>query len=377
MKKYTFFILVLLSSIVSAQDFVIKNVTLFDGESIIENTSVKVEDGLITEIGPTVSATTKEIDGTGKFLMPAMINSHVHAWAPTALTEAAKAGVLNLLDMHGVEQFQPMMANTKDSTSYARFYFAGAAATAPGGHGTQYGFPTPTLTKVEEAQGFVADRIAAGASYLKIIVEPWKETLSQDVVKALIDAAHVKEIKAVVHISKEADAQKVLQNGADGLVHIWWDKKMPSETLKELKKSNNFFIMPTMLTSNLILKDIRESAAEGSFLTDEEIAAEVKKVYDAGIPIIAGTDPPNAGINYGTDLHKELVLLSKAGIPALEVLKSATSTPASFFPLGKIGNIKKGYKADLVLLSKSPIQDMAHIATIEKVFKDGKEVARE
>jgi len=180
-----------------------------------------------------------------------------------------------------------------------------------------------------------------------------------------------------VHISKEADAQKVLQNGADGLVHIWWDKKMPSETLKELKKSNNFFIMPTMLTSNLILKDIRESAAEGSFLTDEEIAAEVKKVYDAGIPIIAGTDPPNAGINYGTDLHKELVLLSKAGIPALEVLKSATSTPASFFPLGKIGNIKKGYKADLVLLSKSPIQDMAHIATIEKVFKDGKEVARE
>jgi len=374
MKTYTFIILTLITATVAAQDFVIKNVTLFDGTTVMDNTSVLVEGGIISEVGQDISTTAREIDGTGKFLMPSMTNGHVHAWAPTSLTEAAKAGVLNLLDMHGVEQYQPMMAKMKDSTNYARFYFAGAAATAPGGHGTQYGFPTPTLTTTGEAKNFVADRLAAGASYLKIIVEPWKETLSQEVVKALIDQAHDKEIKAVVHISKQADAENVLKNGADGLVHLWWDKKMPIETLRSLNKNGTFFIMPTMLTNKLFLKEIRTNAEGGSILTDEELMGEIKKIYDADIPIIAGTDPPNANINYGTDLYKELVLLSKAGIPNLDVLKSATSTPASFFPIGKVGNIKKGYKADILLLSKNPILDIQHISTIETVYKEGKEV---
>ncbi len=279
--------------------------------------------------------------------------------------------------MHGVEMAQGMMKALKDSTNYARYFAAGAAATVPGGHGTQYGFPTPTLTKPEEAQGFVNDRVAAGANYVKIIVEPWKETLSHETVKALIDAAHAKETVAVVHISKVNDAKKVLANGADGLVHLWWDQLITTEELQQWARNKDCFIMPTMLTNKLILSEIRKTAPEGSVLTDAAFLQQIKMVYDAGITILAGTDPPNAGINYGTDLYKELDLLSKAGIPNIDVLKSATSLPPKHFKLGKLGMVKEGYKADLVLLNANPIEDIQNISNIVGVWKDGKEVTRQ
>lgn len=353
------------------QTFVITNVTVFDGEAIHKNTSVLVTDGNITGISPHIETRAKQIDGTGKFLMPGMTNSHVHAWGPDSLTEAAKAGVLNLLDMHGMEVFQPALQKLKDSTGYARYYYAGYAATAPDGHGTQYGFPVPTLSEASEADGFVSDRIKAGAHYIKIIEEPWKPTLSHDIVKALVDAAHNQNTIAVVHISKVDDAFKVLSNNADGLVHIWWDKSMPEDRLKELANDKEFFVIPTVLTSHLALKSIRPRSPEGSFLTDEGISAEVKRLHDAGVPILAGTDPPNVGINYGTDLYKEMKLLSEAGVPNLDVLKSATSYPATFFKLGKTGFIKSGYLADMVLLNKNPMESMENLNSVNTVWKEG------
>ncbi len=130
--------------------FIIENVIVFDGEVIFESTSVKVENGVIVEIADVIKAfgETVIIDGKEKTLMPALSNAHVHAWLPESLSEAAKAGVLNVMDMHGMEPYQGMMRQLKDSTNFARFYVAGYAATAPGGHGTQYGFPVPTLMAV-------------------------------------------------------------------------------------------------------------------------------------------------------------------------------------------------------------------------------------
>lgn len=359
-------------SLLNAQQFIIKDVTLFDGEKLIEKTSVLVEDGMISEVGKKIKTKAEVIDGSGKFLMPGMTNSHVHAFMQFSLVEAANAGVLNLLDMHGMEQFQASMQKTSlDSTKLARYFYAGAAATAPDGHGTQFGFPSPTLTNVNEAQDFVDARIARGANHIKIIVEPWKATLSHDIVKALIDAAHVRNKKAVVHISNVADAYQVLQNDADGLVHIWWDEKMTDAQLAAISDKKGF-IIPTILTSHLALDNIRKTAGPDAFMTDEEINTEVKRAYDAGIQILAGTDPPNATINYGTDLYKELDLLSKAGIPNLDVLKSATSLPAINFDLAKIGYVKEGYYADLILLHGNPIKDIQDISKIKTIWKEGK-----
>ncbi|WP_299444026.1 amidohydrolase family protein [uncultured Aquimarina sp.] len=375
MKTLINLILLFFIGLLSAQEaFIIKDVTIFDGDKVIPKTSILVENGKISKIAPIIKKEATTVDGTGKFLMPGMTNSHVHAWAPASLKQAAQAGVLNLLDMHGVEPYQGMMKSMKDSTNYARFYVAGYAATAPEGHGTQYGFPVPTLTKPEDATKFVEDRINAGVDHIKIIVEPWKTTLSHETVKAVIDEAHKNNKKAVVHISKVEDAYQVLNNNADGLVHIWTDKALADNQLKQLSENKDFFVIPTLLTIIQVSEVIRKKSKEEVATKTEFLFNEVQKLYKAGIPILMGTDPPNANINHGTDLYKELILVSEAGIPNLEVLKGATSYPADRFKLDKIGYLKEGYIADILLLSKNPIEDIMHIDTIESIRKAGKKV---
>ncbi|WP_282044017.1 amidohydrolase family protein [Winogradskyella flava] len=354
--------------------FIIKDVKVFDGENVIASTSVKVEDGLIAEVSKSIKVSDADqiIDGKGKSLMPALSNAHVHAWAPESLSQAAKAGVLNVMDMAGVETYQMAMRQLKDSTNYARYYVAGYAATAPEGHGTQFGFPVPTLTKPEEAKQFIADRVKADVDHIKIILEPWRNTLSIETVTELIKEAHNAEKMAVVHISRLEDAVNVLRNNADGLVHIWWDKELDADTLKTLSEDKSFFVIPTLLTTTKVFESMGERANE--FLKKEQLLAEVKKMHDAGIPILAGTDPPNVGINYGTDLYKELQLLSESGLSNIEVLKAGTSNITTAFGLHKTGFVKKGYIADMILVDGDVTEDISSLNNSKVIWKKGKQV---
>lgn len=359
-----------------AQDsFIVENVRLFDGETVEEQMSVKIENGVVTKVkNGTIKGDFQRIDGTNKTLIPALTNAHVHAWMPNNLSEAAQAGVLNLLDMHGVEMAQGMMRQFKDSTSYANYYAAGSAATAPEGHGTQYGFPAPTLSKPEEAKQFIADRIKANADYIKIIVEPWKPTLSSETAAALIKESHNADKIAVVHVSRLEDAIDVISHDADGLVHIWWDKPILDSKLKSLSEATSFFVIPTLLTTIKIFETMGDK--KNDFLSKAQLLSEVKKLYDAGIPILAGTDPPNAGINYGTDLYAEMQLLVEAGIPIIDAIKGATSLTADAFGMESSGYLRKGYKADMILIEGNPFEDIEAISQVETVWKLGQVVNR-
>jgi imidazolonepropionase-like amidohydrolase len=375
MKAIITTVILLISLQLIAQDeFIIKDVKLFDGSDIIKKTSVRVKNGKIAEVSPELNLkeSIKTIDGTGKTLIPAMSNAHVHAWSAASLKQAAKAGVLNVMDMHGIENFQYNLRKLKDSTNYARYYVAGFAATAPEGHGTQFGFAVPTLTKPEEAQEFVAERVKSNVDYIKIIVEPYRETLSPETVKALVKEAHKANLKAVVHVSRLEDAVQVLENNADALVHIWWDKPIASEKLSELSENKDFFIIPTLLTT---LKAFEAMGDESrNFLTKAQLLAEIKKLHDAGIPILAGTDPPNLNINYGTDLYEELFLLKEAGLTELEILKTASSNVAKAFDLENLGKIQSGFIADMLLINGDPTENIQDIKNIEFIWKAGQRI---
>ena len=146
---------------------------------------------------------------------------------------------------------------------------------------------------------------------------------------------------------------------------------MPEEHLNDLVKNQEFFIIPTILTNVLVQTAYYNKTEAEAQKVAVQLQKEVKRLYDAGIPILAGTDPPNANINMGTDLYKELIYFSKAGLPATAVLKSATSLPADMFKLEKVGYIKEGYTADLLLLDKSPLEDMQNLHTLRMIWKAG------
>ncbi|WP_379953111.1 amidohydrolase family protein [Dokdonia sp. R78006] len=377
--RHTLVILLLVSfySVRAQQSFVVENVTLFNGTEILTNQFVKVDNGIISEVSSNPLTAQATIDGTGKFLMPALTNAHVHTWAAPQLQEAAQAGVLNLLDMHGMEPMQEVMINLRDTSGNARLYRAGYAATTEGGHGTQYGFPIPTLSVPEDAQQWVADRVAAGVDYIKIIVEPWKATLDKETVAAIIKEAHKADKIAVVHVSRAQDAFDALSSGADGLVHIYNDEPLTAAQLDQLNEDANFFVIPTILTTVLIQPLYYNKTAQETAEIEARLLKEVKRLYDAGIPILAGTDPPNANINIGSDLYKELVFFAKAGLPIEAVLASATSLPADKFSLENVGYIKEGFKADMLLLDKSPVEDVKHMNSIAKIWKEGVLITQE
>src|SRR5271165_6685354 len=131
-------------------------------------------------------------------------------------------------DPHYAANVKEEEANGKD-LSLADLRSAGYLATAPGGHGTEYGLPVPTLTRPDEAQAWVDARIAEGSDYIKVVyddsveygLDKPKPTLSKAVLKALADAAHTRGKMAVMHIGSLQQALDAIDAGADGLVHLF------------------------------------------------------------------------------------------------------------------------------------------------------------
>jgi hypothetical protein len=94
------------------------------------------------------------------------------------------------------------------------------------------------------------------------------------------------------------------------------------------------------------------------------------KASKQGIKILAGSDVPELP---GSSLHEELVELSKAGLTPYEVLRTATLYPAQYYGLQNVyGSIKKGKRADMVILTANPIQNISNIRTVTGVIFDGK-----
>lgn len=101
--------------------------------------------------------------------------------------------------------------------------------------------------------------------------------------------------------------------------------------------------------------------------------AITKMVYDAGIPILAGTDFPNPHCYIGFGLHDELKLLVKAGLSPAAALQTATINPAKYFNIESTeGTVAVNKNANLVLLSKNPLDNISHTTSIDMVFVKGK-----
>ena len=110
-----FFILNLLYSIGSCyaqNSIVIERARVFDGEKFIGKKNILIKDSVIKKISNfKIKGSFTRIDGRGKTLVPALINAHVHAYFPQHLEEAAKAGVLTVMDMGGFEKGQKHLYN--------------------------------------------------------------------------------------------------------------------------------------------------------------------------------------------------------------------------------------------------------------------------
>ena len=178
---------------------------------------------------------------------------------------------------------------------------------------------------------------------------------------------------AVAHISRYDDAQKLVKLGIDGLVHLWSDVNLDNEFLNQLL-TDDVFIVPTLSIKEAALDYYEENGIKHAISPREENFKELSKLHGAGVPILAGTYPPNLGLDYGSSLHNELRLYVRAGLTPLEAIRTATTNPNKKFDLDDIGMIKEGRLANFNLIDGNPLKNIDDISSIHSVWAGGKKI---
>jgi imidazolonepropionase-like amidohydrolase len=395
----------------------ITNVRIFDGEKLLDDRLVVLNGSEIQAVGGEIPAGATVIDGQGGTLLPGLIDSHVHTDLD-GLRDALKFGVTTELEMNGhwsASQRQKISL----TSDIADLLSPENCLTAPGGHPTQYiatssnlllryFYKYPTVSTPEAAVKFVDKQVAAGADYLKIIIEEGTvvgtgtlPTVSDEVIFATVTEAHNLGKMAIAHVTTVAGTLRATANGVDGLAHLFFDRPLTPEEFAVVKDSG-VFIVPTLVTiSSALGHDAADLAADervssrleqkwldslaesmntypaGDFA---DSLAAVKALYDAGVDILAGSDvsepiPGLGGLAHGASLHHELKLLVAAGLEPIEALRAATSVPARRFGLAGRGVIAPGAYADLLLVEGDPLTDIDDTLNIRAVWHRGVRLA--
>ena len=138
----------------------------------------------------------------------------------------------------------------------------------------------------------------------------------------------------------------------------------------------------------LLPKTTRDQWEKNLLGSNDKIDPEQKKFSDwiqkttnlmakSKIPLMAGTDTPLGFLTPGFSLHYELELMVESGLTELQALATATLNPAKYFKMeDSLGLVKKDYIADLILLAKNPLENIAHTKDIIAVIKDGNFIDR-
>ncbi|GGU17050.1 amidohydrolase family protein [Lentzea flava] len=376
----------------------IVNAKVFDGTQVRDWTSVRFAGGVITECSADSLAREGDevVDAAGGTLLPGLIDAHVHL-VPGALQQSLIFGVTTVLDMFskpGLVATAKEQAGTRPDVADVRS--SGIGATAPDGHPSLMYAPFPTLTAAGQAEQFVADRIAEGSDYLKIFsgVGGLWPSLNFETIKALVTAAHARGLLVVAHVSSAAGAEQVVAAGADVMAHVPADAELDEDLVGRIAEAG-IAVGPTLATIENTLGEPGGAAVagdprladalgeawtrrltSGALLTGRRLPyawAEnnVRRLADAGVTVLAGTDAPNPGTVFGASLHRELELLVRCGLSPAQALAAATSAPARVFGLADRGRVAAGQRADLVLVSGDPLADITETRAIERIWRGG------
>ena len=365
-------------------DLVIQNVGLFDGHQDKGTVNIAINHDSIAAITTEQVIGDSLINGSGKYVIPGLVNAHVHASTIEQLQAGYPLGILTLLNMHtGLEEREvEWKAISRDSVGFSTLYGSGHAATVPGGHPSQFSPGMETINDSLSIKDWVDNRIANDVDYIKIVREhhewmgyPPPPTLSFEQIQELIEYAHSKGYKVVVHANTVEEMVKIAEFKPDGFVHMLdYKEDLPiPDSFYEQLVNNNTFVIPT---GGIALKSMEgappfiQNWVSNNLLNAQERASIIKAMHEKGVLIVAGTDAQEGQMDFTEDYFLELELYKMAGLSKLEILKTATGNAAKAFDL-PIGEIKEGRKATFVLLNANPLSNLSNLRDVDQVWKNG------
>ncbi|WP_213981179.1 amidohydrolase family protein [Sphingomonas sp. dw_22] len=412
-----------------AEDYIIDNVTLVDGTGQPNQTgmSIGVDKGKITFVTPTSVApkvSGVHIDAKGKYLMPGMMDVHIHlkgargpAGGPKldaagahlaglqALASYLYSGVTTVYDAGNVpEHIFGLRAEERAGKILSpRIFATGYIATYPGSHGDSGGLSIDNWT--EDKPKLVKYLEEQKPDILKLTLEehgwgtrPLIPLLPLDLMQEIILEANRHGIRTTAHTSSELRATEAIFAGIDSLAHpviqgpitdefarLMGAKKMPvattltiGEGYSRLVEHPEYLDQPLYQASYTAaeIAEMRNKTAPAwkdrgwtwwmKLMTP--IAQEnMRKIDAAGGVVAIATDQ-----TIGPAVHREMELMQAAGVPARKIVVMATLNGAKH--LGKddvLGSIEPGKYADMVLLNADPTADVNNAKQIVWVMKAG------
>jgi imidazolonepropionase-like amidohydrolase len=407
-------------------DLVIRNARLFDPRdlSVTEGTSVLVSGNRIVRVGPDAdikpSANAEIIEAGGRFLMPGLWDNHQHFGDVDGALDLAN-GVTSARDMaNDTDSFLERLARFDDGRELGPSVLKAGIIDGTGE------LAGPTKMRVDTAQQAIQDVDWYGDhGYAQIKIY---SSVKPELVPIIADHAHARGMRVSGHVPAFMSARQFVENGADEIQHLnFIELNFLFPEVKETRNRDRFIKVaerareftpdkpevrdfigflkqhhtvldptmsvfeglfcgdPTAVTPGLedivprFPAQVRRAMLSGALEVPPDKAAAyreafpamlrlLKALYDAGVTIIPGTDALA-----GYDLHHELELYVRAGIPAAEVLRMSTLTPALVMGVNKDrGVIAAGNLADMVLVDGDPTKDIRDIHKITTVIKGGK-----
>ncbi|WP_434950613.1 amidohydrolase family protein [Shewanella sp. HL-SH4] len=390
------------------------------GEKPLEQQSIIVRDGIITEVkagfvkevAVTADDTLAIIDLSQAFVMPGLMDMHVHLQgelgpkndsqklrmsdADVAMHSAyfAKktllAGFTTVRDLGAkAEQIYALRDGINKGWVDGPRIIASGGVSVTGGHGDVDGMSPDLLDLYTEkticdgpydcrratrrAIKFGADviKITSTGGVLSDTNTGTGQQMEDDELKEVIDAAHALGRKVASHAHSAAGINAALRAGVDSIEHGSYADK---DSIKLFKKSGAFLV-PTLLAGDTVVQMAKSTDVFSPAIKEKAIRVggdmmdNFKASYKAGVKIAYGTD---SGVSHHGDNAKEAVLMHAAGMSNMDILKSATVNAAELIDMSAtLGTLEKGKYADIIATSQSPLDNIETLLNIPFVMKSG------
>lgn len=330
----------------------IKNVHIFDGRNDCGTGEIAFSEGVFLD---KCSNPDEVIDGEGCFLMPGLIDSHIHTYSNIDyLAKASSYGVTTLLEMGNRDR--KVSDINKSHKELANVLTCYSIAASPDSEiCTRMNYPPEVIMhNPEEGREYVRRMVSWGADYIKIILEEPGVHFPEEIGRAICDEAHKNGKKTIAHTTSIESFRQGLKFGLDVMTHMPMTGDMPEDIVAAVKEQG-ITLVPTITMLENSAAKIHRVKPNAPVSRDISVA-NLHKFVKAGVRILAGTDAtegdkyPPAEVEYGISMLKEMQNQHEAGMSEIDCLRSATSESADFWGQSNIGVIEAGRRADILLV---------------------------
>lgn|SRR6185295_2769089 len=408
------------------------NIIDVNGGSVLRDGVIVIYQGKVETVSPRegfkIPKTAEEVDVSGKWIIPGLIDSHVHS-SRWSLPRFLAFGITSVRDTHG--NMDSILALREEASlggnAWPRVYSAGAMID---GAPATYGDATEVKTAAQ-ARRAVDARAVAGVDFIKTYTR-----ITPELFKALLDEANALNLKVTAHLGL-TDAETASRLGVASIEHMTGipeaanprgAEKLYAEHRASFFRGWNAFekswatldstslarvaatlvdrkviLIPTLVLHDTFsrlddpavlldpdLKSVPDSEIKRWNLPDLKARAGwtdadyvafraarpmqdlfVREFRVAGGVIAAGTDATNQMLPPGPTLHTEMALLVNAGLTPSDALRAATINGARLLGADSIGTLAAGKVADLVVLDADPLADIRNTRQVSRVMVRG------